>query len=172
MHCRSVESLTGLWGIGGDPTDPQWERLEPLLPASNRRCGRWRDHRQVINGVPYRIRTGAQWRELPERHGRWKTVHERYRRRSADGTWELLLQRVQAEADATGDVEDSGTPACGLCPVCHSVGGAATKDGQSCHGHLVVTGRQRSRTCRSRGTRLDLAVQQPGTATSATVPAR
>lgn len=53
----------------------------------------------------YRIRTGVQWRELPERYGPWKTVHERHRRWSADGTWELLLQRVQAEADAAGDID-------------------------------------------------------------------
>lgn len=92
-------------GSRGDLTDAQWERLEPLLPASNGRCGRWRDHRQVVNGVLYRIRTGVQWRDLPDRYGPWKTVHERHRRWSADGTWELLLQRVQAEADAAGDID-------------------------------------------------------------------
>jgi transposase len=92
-------------GHRGDLTDAQWERLEPLLPVSNGRCGRWRDHRQVVNGVLYRIRTGVQWRDLPERYGPWKTVHERHRRWSADGTWELLLQRVQAEADAAGDID-------------------------------------------------------------------
>lgn len=53
----------------------------------------------------YRIRTGVQWRDLPERYGPWKTVHERHRRWSADGTWERLLQRVQAEADAAGVVD-------------------------------------------------------------------
>ncbi|WP_372516219.1 IS5 family transposase [Streptomyces noursei] len=92
-------------GHRGDLTGAQWERLEPLLPVSNRRCGRWRDHRQVINGVLYRIRTGVQWRDPPERYGPWTTVHERHRRRSADGAWELLLQRVQAEADAAGDID-------------------------------------------------------------------
>ncbi|WP_107480815.1 transposase [Streptomyces sp. IMTB 2501] len=48
-------------------TDAQRERLEPLLPVSNGRCGRWRDHRQVVNGVLYRIRTGMRWRDRPER---------------------------------------------------------------------------------------------------------
>lgn len=67
-------------GSRSDLTDVQWERLEPLLPVSNGRCGRWRDHRQVVNGVLYRIRTGVQWRDLPERCGPWKTVHERHRR--------------------------------------------------------------------------------------------
>ncbi|MFE3635036.1 IS5 family transposase [Streptomyces sp. NPDC059168] len=86
-------------------TDAQWERLKPLPPVSNGRCGRWRDHRQVVNGVLYRIRTGVRWRDLPERYGLWKTVLERHRRWSADGTRETLLQRVQAEAEAAGEID-------------------------------------------------------------------
>jgi CspA family cold shock protein len=35
----------------GDLTDDEWALLKPLLPVSNNRCGRWRDHRQVINGI-------------------------------------------------------------------------------------------------------------------------
>ncbi|MFE1691673.1 IS5 family transposase [Streptomyces albidoflavus] len=89
----------------GDLTDAEWERLRPFLPVSNRRCGRWRDHRQVIDGILYRVRTGVQWRDLPERFGPWKTVYERHRLWSADGTWERLLQRVQAEADAAGEID-------------------------------------------------------------------
>ncbi len=92
-------------GSRGDLTDGQWERLRPLLPVGNGRCGRWRDHRQVINGILCRTRTGVPWRDLPGRYGSWKTVHERHRRWSADGTWERLLQRVQAEADAAGGID-------------------------------------------------------------------
>lgn len=86
-------------------TDSEWERLTPLLPVSNGRCGRWRDHRQVINGVLHRVRTGVQWRDLPERFGPWKTVHKRHVQWSADGTWERLLQQVQAVADAEGSID-------------------------------------------------------------------
>lgn len=82
----------------GDLTDNQWERLQPLLPVSTGRCGRWRDHRQVINGILYRVRTGVQWRDLPERFGPWKTVYEQHRLWSADGTWEWVLQQVQTAA--------------------------------------------------------------------------
>ncbi|MFF8848023.1 IS5 family transposase [Streptomyces sp. NPDC015127] len=89
----------------GDPTDAEWERLRPFLPVSNGRCGRWRDHRQVINGILHRVRTGVQWRDPPERFGPWKTVYERHRLWSADGTWERLLQQVQAEADAAGEID-------------------------------------------------------------------
>ncbi|MYX10583.1 IS5 family transposase, partial [Streptomyces sp. SID8375] len=89
----------------GGLSDAEWERLQPFLPVSNRRCGRWRDHRQVIDGILHRVRTGVQWRDLPERFGPWKTVYERHRLWSADGTWERLLQQVQAAADAAGEID-------------------------------------------------------------------
>ncbi|MFC8704018.1 IS5 family transposase [Streptomyces anulatus] len=89
----------------GDLSDAEWERLRPFLPVSNGRCGRWRDHRQVIDGILHRVRTGAQWRDLPEGFGPWKTVYERHRLWSADGTWERLLQQVQATADAAGEID-------------------------------------------------------------------
>jgi transposase len=89
----------------GDLTDAEWERLRPFLPVSNGRCGRWRDHRQVIDGILHRVRTGVQWRDLPERFGPWKTVYERHRLWSADGTWERLLQQVQAAADTADEID-------------------------------------------------------------------
>ncbi|MGW3451484.1 IS5 family transposase [Streptomyces sp. NPDC001076] len=89
----------------GDLTDAEWERLRLFLPVSNGRCGRWRDHRQVIDGILHRVRTGVHWRDLPERFGPWKTVYERHRLWSADGTWERLLQQVQAAADAAGEID-------------------------------------------------------------------
>lgn len=73
------------------------------MPVSNGRCGRWRDHRQMIDGILHRVRTGVQWPDLPERFGPWKTVYERHRIWSADGTWERLLQQVQAAAGARSE---------------------------------------------------------------------
>jgi hypothetical protein len=51
------------------------------------------------------VRTGVQWRDLPERFGPWKTVYERHRLWSADGTWGRLLRQVQAEADAVRGID-------------------------------------------------------------------
>jgi hypothetical protein len=59
----------------------------------------------VIDGILHRVRTGVQWRDLPERFGPWKTVYERHRLWSADGTWERLLQQIQAAADAAGEID-------------------------------------------------------------------
>ncbi|SEF56041.1 Transposase [Actinacidiphila yanglinensis] len=89
----------------GDPTNDEWARLTPHLPKSGGRGGRWNDHRTVINGILFRIRTGVPWRDPPNRFGSWKTVHERHRRWSADVTWERILQAVQADAGARGRID-------------------------------------------------------------------
>lgn len=59
----------------------------------------------MIDGILHRVRTGVQWRDLPERFGPWETVYERHRLWSADGTWERLLQQVQAAADEAGEID-------------------------------------------------------------------
>lgn len=84
-----------------DLTDAEWERLEPLLPdRSPRRGGRWVDHRLVINGVLWRTRTSAPWRDLPDCYGNWKTVYSRHRRWAGDGTWEAILDELRTGCDA------------------------------------------------------------------------
>jgi transposase len=53
----------------------------------------------VVNGVLWRTRTGCPWRDLPESYGRWKTVYNRHRRWSADGTWAAVLRELQRGCD-------------------------------------------------------------------------
>lgn len=81
-------------------TDEEWARLEPLLPdPTPRRGGRWTDHRQLINGVLWRTRTGSPWRDLPSQYGHWKTVYNRHRRWSADRSWARILDELRRDAD-------------------------------------------------------------------------
>ncbi|MEU3350245.1 IS5 family transposase [Streptomyces sp. NPDC037389] len=89
----------------GDLSDAEWARLKPHLPRNVGRGGRWKSHRKVINGILFRQRTGVPWRDLPPRFGKWKTVYDRHRRWSADGTWDRLLRAVQADADAEGRID-------------------------------------------------------------------
>jgi len=88
----------------GELTDKAWERIEPLLPV-NRSGRRWRDHRQVINAILWKLRTGAPWRGVPERYGPWKTAHERLRRWTMDGTWQKILEEAVVKDDAVGEIE-------------------------------------------------------------------
>jgi len=53
----------------------------------------------VINGVIWRTRSGSPWRDLPGVYGNWKTVYNRHRRWSGDGTWERILAELRRDAD-------------------------------------------------------------------------
>lgn len=87
-------------------SDAQWARIEPMMPSSEGRRGRpFRDHRQIVEGIVYRLRTGIAWRDLPESFGPWQTVWKRHKRFSVDGTWDKIHARLIAEADAAGDVD-------------------------------------------------------------------
>lgn len=87
-------------------TDAQWARIEPLMPSSAGQRGRpFRDHRQVIEGIVYRLRTGVAWRDLPDSFGPWQTIWKRHQRFSTDGTWDKIHARLIAEADALGQVD-------------------------------------------------------------------
>lgn len=90
----------------GDLTDAQWERLEPLLPPQKPWTGRpAQDHRRVVNGILWVLRTGAPWRDLPERYGKWTTVYSRFQRWRKAGVWDRVLGQVQALADQQGELD-------------------------------------------------------------------
>ncbi|MGW6055053.1 transposase [Streptomyces sp. NPDC055189] len=86
-------------------TDAQWARIEPLLPdRTPQRGGRWRDHRQVIDAIACKYRTGCAWMDLPAEYGSWKGVHNRLRKWVADGTWEKVVDALLAGAGADEDL--------------------------------------------------------------------
>lgn len=87
-------------------TDTQWARIAELLPSSDGRRGRpFRNSRQVVEGIIYRYRAGIAWRELPDYFGPWQTVWKRHRRSAADGTWDTVLSKILADADAAGEID-------------------------------------------------------------------
>lgn len=59
----------------------------------------------MIDGVLWRLRTGAPWRDLPEPYGPWQTAYERFARWETDGTWARLLELAQVRDDAVGRIE-------------------------------------------------------------------
>ena len=90
----------------GELTDQEWERLQPFLPAEQPERGRPNiDHRRIIDGILWRERTGAPWRDLPDRYGPWSTVYSRFWRWREAGIWDRIFAAVQQEADAVGEVD-------------------------------------------------------------------
>ena len=88
-----------------DLSDVQWAAIAPLLPVGRRpgRPPRW-TKRQLIDGIRWRIRTGAPWRDVPACYGSWSAVYGVFRRLQRDGTWARILSTVQASADAAGRI--------------------------------------------------------------------
>ena len=91
----------------GDLADKHWQRLQPILPPqrSGKRGRSYKDHRRVINGILWVLRTGAPWRDLPERYGPWQTCFDRFVRWKRDGTWLRVLQSLQAQEDAEAKID-------------------------------------------------------------------
>lgn len=89
----------------GEMTDQAWAQIQPLLPTNDRRGRPWKNHRRVIDGILWKLRTGAPWRDLPDRYGSWKTCYDRFVRWRQDGTWERLLKHVQTKSDAVAEIE-------------------------------------------------------------------
>ena len=90
-------------GARGDLTDRQWRVLRALLPVPRKPGGpvTW-TKRQLIDGIRWRTRTGAPWRDVPARYGSWQRVYGLFRAWQLDGTWARILSRVQGLAQARG----------------------------------------------------------------------
>jgi transposase len=94
MHRPTIQVLCSM---NLDLTDELWARISPLLPPQQPSTGRpANDHRTLLAGMFWVMRTGSSWRELPEHYGSWQTLHSRYQRWRAAGIWQRILDRMQA----------------------------------------------------------------------------
>ena len=85
-------------------TDDQWDLLKGLFPRQSR-GGRWIDHRTMLNGMLWILRSGAPWRDLPERYGNYKSVNHRFNRWRRDGTFDRVLKALQIRLDRQGKID-------------------------------------------------------------------
>ena len=82
-------------------TEQEWGQIAPLLPAEkNSRPGRpSKDNRLMINAMVWIARSGAPWRDLPERYGPWKSVYSRFRKWIEDGILDNIFRVLSLEAE-------------------------------------------------------------------------
>jgi transposase len=59
----------------------------------------------MVNGMLWIARTGAPWRDLPERYGKWTSVYSRFQRWRKAGIWERVLSEVQRQGDQQGKLD-------------------------------------------------------------------
>lgn len=87
-------------------TDEQWELLEPLIPRHTAKTGRKpKDSRLMLNGILWILRTGAPWRDLPERLGKWQTVYDHFRTWRDAGVYDRILQALHIRLDQDGQID-------------------------------------------------------------------
>jgi transposase len=80
--------------------DDQWERIKDLLPGREGHVGATAaDNRLFLEAVLYRYRAGIPWRDLPERFGDWKNVHQRLRRWCESGVIESIFKALAVDSD-------------------------------------------------------------------------
>ena len=89
-------------------TDEQWVQIRDLLPGKEGDPGRTgSDNRQFVNAVLWVARTGAPWRDLPERFGKWNSVFQRFRRWSVNDVWKQIGEALGLEEEIESLMLDS-----------------------------------------------------------------
>ena len=77
-------------------TDEQFSRIAPLLPGKDKDPGRTAaDNRRFVDAVLWVLRTGAPWRDLPDRFGPWNSAFQRFNRWAKKGIWAAVFEAVQ-----------------------------------------------------------------------------
>jgi putative transposase len=96
--------LAPIWEI----PDELWRRIEPILQEfwprkpTGRRVASWR---KMLNGIIFRMRSGCQWGQMPERFGPKSTVHDWFQRWVEGGIFEKIWAELVAECDEIGGVK-------------------------------------------------------------------
>jgi transposase len=89
-----------------DLTDFEWRVIEPLLPNKPRGVPRVND-RRTLNGIFWVLRSGAPWRDLPERYGPRTTCYNRFVRWRKAGVWNRLMDAITVAYDSDIQMIDS-----------------------------------------------------------------
>jgi putative transposase len=119
----------GIMGIKRyELSEAQWRRIEPLLPGKASDPGRTAaDNRLFINGVLWVLRSGARWSDLPERYGKYKTVHKRFTRWARAGVWERIFTLLARDRDNEYLMIDSSIVRAHAQAATGQKGGSATR---------------------------------------------
>src|SRR4249920_217571 len=80
--------------------DDQWDRIKDFLPGREGHVGGTAaDNRLFVEAVLFRYRAGIPWRDLPERFGDWKIVHQRFSRWAKSGVFDRIFKLLASDPD-------------------------------------------------------------------------
>lgn len=87
-------------------SDKDWKKLQPLLPSDPDVGRPYEEHKPIIEGILWWIRTGVPWRDLPEEEfGSWQTVYRRFQRWTQEGRWAVILRKIRKLQHANDDLD-------------------------------------------------------------------
>jgi transposase len=90
-------------------TSEQWNRIEPIIvsstPAKNPRGRKPRDPREVLNGILWILRTGAPWKDLPQRYPPYQTCHRRFQQWVQQGVFRRIAQELVEDLNERGKID-------------------------------------------------------------------
>ena len=92
-----------------DLTEEQWNVVSTILPIDpvrpDRRGRPWTERRKAFNGILWILRTGAPWKDLPERYGKYQTVHRRFQNWVRSGVMEKVLLALAQDLKERGGLD-------------------------------------------------------------------
>ena len=90
-------------------TNEQWRRIEPIIvsttPSKDPRGRPARDPRKVLNGILWIMRTGAPWKDLPQRYPPYQTCHRRFQQWVRQGVFRCIAQELVEDLNERGKID-------------------------------------------------------------------
>jgi len=84
-------------GYPSDLTDAEWALIQPhFRPGDRRGSACLHPRKQIVDAILYVVKSGCQWRMLPNDFPNWKTVYHHFSRWNKSGVWEAAVDRVNA----------------------------------------------------------------------------
>ena len=82
-------------------TDEEWEQVKDLLPPelTGKKGKPRKDNRNMLNAMVWLARSGAPWRDIPERFGPWESIYTRFRKWLDDGILDNIFRVFTLEAE-------------------------------------------------------------------------
>lgn len=82
-----------------------WEVVRAFLPPRKHTGRPRRSERDLLNGMFWVLRSGARWRDMPERYGPWQTVYHRFNQWRRDGTLRRIASRLRNRIHGEGRID-------------------------------------------------------------------